>query len=192
MARVGGDRPQRLGHRPEQDGIDHRLVLEGDGRHLVLEGDGRRLGRHGEHDMEVRDRQQIGLSVGQPIGPRQALALRAMAVAAGVVGDAAVRAVLASFNMSTECRGAAGFDRLHDATFNTSHMGAMSSPVGSAMAAENVRHLQGRTHGRALRRAAPPPRPGGRAGSGSWQWWSSPPACSAPSSTGCCGPTAPG
>ncbi len=134
----------------------------------------------------------IAAKMAHPDRPAPALALRAMPVAAGVVGDAAVRAVLANFDMSTERRGATGFDRPHDAAFNASHRGAMSSPVGSAMAAENVRHLQGRTHGRALRRAAPPPGPGSRAGSGSWQWWSSPPACSAPSSTGCCGPRAPG
>ena len=30
MARVGGDREQRLGRRLEQDGVDHCLVLEGD------------------------------------------------------------------------------------------------------------------------------------------------------------------
>ena len=66
MSRVGSDRPQRLGRRLEQDGIDHRLVLEGHGRHL---------GRHGEDHMEIGHFQQIGLPVGQPLGPGQALAL---------------------------------------------------------------------------------------------------------------------
>jgi hypothetical protein len=35
----------------------------------------------GEHDMEVRHRQQFGLALGEPIGARQTLALRAVPVA---------------------------------------------------------------------------------------------------------------
>ena len=30
MLGIGGDRAQRLGRRPEQDGVDRLLVLEGD------------------------------------------------------------------------------------------------------------------------------------------------------------------
>lgn len=183
MPRVSGDRPQRLRRRPEQHGIDLPLILEGHGRYL---------GRHGEDDMEVRHRQQIGLPVGQPIGPRQPLALRAMSVAAGVVGDAAQRAALASFDMPTERCSATGFDRRHHPALDAAHPGAVGKPIRFAMAAEDVRHLQGRAHDRELKRAAPPPGPSDRAGSGSWRSLSSPPGYSAPSSTGCCVPGAPG
>ena len=79
MLGIGGDGAQRLGGGAEQDGVDRRLVLEGDLGH-------RR--RQGEDDVEVRHRQQLGLRCGQPFGARQPLALRAMPVAAGVVGDA--------------------------------------------------------------------------------------------------------
>jgi hypothetical protein len=79
VLRVGGDHAQRLGRRPEQDGVDRLLVLERDLGH-------RR--RQREHDVEVRHWQQLGLPGGQPLRARLPLALRAMPVAAGVVGAA--------------------------------------------------------------------------------------------------------
>ena len=76
MPGIGGDGEQRLGRRAEQQVVDHRLVLVGDC------GD---LGRQGEDQVEVADRQQIGLAGGEPVPRRRALALGTMAVAAGVV-----------------------------------------------------------------------------------------------------------
>ena len=64
----------RLGGGPEQEVVDDGLVLEGD------VGD---LGRQREDDVEVGDRQQFGLALGQPLRAARALALRAMPVAAG-------------------------------------------------------------------------------------------------------------
>jgi hypothetical protein len=77
MLRVGRDASQRLGRGSEQDGVDRRLVLGGNLGH-------RR--RQGEHDVEVLNRQQFGLSGGEPLGAGLPLALRAMPVAARVVG----------------------------------------------------------------------------------------------------------
>ena len=57
VLRVGRDRQHRLRRRPEQQVVDERLVLEGD------VGD---LGGQREDDMEVADRQQVGLALGQP------------------------------------------------------------------------------------------------------------------------------
>src|SRR6516225_11713949 len=74
MPRVCGDGTERLGGAPEQDGVDRLLVLEGD------------LGERGgqrEHDVEIRNRQELCLPGRQPLGTRLPLALRAMAVAAG-------------------------------------------------------------------------------------------------------------
>jgi hypothetical protein len=79
MLRVGGDRAQCLGRRAEQNGVDPRLVVEGDLGHCR---------REREHDVEIGRRQQLGLSRGHPFGARLPLALRAMPVAAGVVGAA--------------------------------------------------------------------------------------------------------
>ena len=90
---IGGDGEQRLGRGAEQQVVDHRLVLVGDW------GD---LGRQREDQVEVADRQQIGLPVGKPVPRRRALALGAMAVAAGVVGDLAVTAILAALDMAAE------------------------------------------------------------------------------------------
>ena len=78
MLRVGGDRGQRLGGGPEQEVVDGRLVLEGD----VAD-----LGRQGEDDVIVGNRQQLRLAVCEPSSRRRRLALRAVPVAAGVVGD---------------------------------------------------------------------------------------------------------
>ena len=93
----------------EQQVVDDRLVLIGD------VGD---LRRQREHHMKVRHRQQIGLALGQPLAGRSALALRAMPVAAAVVGDDGVGAglVLAARHMAAERRRAAALDRLM--TFN--------------------------------------------------------------------------
>ena len=93
VPRIGGDGEQRLGRGAEQQVVDHRLVLVGD------RGD---LGRQGEDHVEVADRQQIGLAGGKPILRRRALALGAMAVAARVVGDPAVAAILAALDMAAE------------------------------------------------------------------------------------------
>ena len=101
---VGGDGAQRLGRGPEQEVVDHRLVLVGDG------GD---LGGQREDHVEVRDRQQVGLAGRQPVPCRRALALRAVPVAAGVIGDALLAAAQAALDMAAERGGAAGLDRRH-------------------------------------------------------------------------------
>jgi len=72
MLGVGSDLMQRLRRRPEQDVVDHGLVLERDGGDHV---------RHGEHDVEVGHVEQFRLTVFQPLGAGEALALRAVAVA---------------------------------------------------------------------------------------------------------------
>ena len=66
MLGIGGDGGERLSGSAEQDRIDGGLVLEGD------------LARQrwqGEDDVEVRHRQQFGLSVREPFGACQPLAL---------------------------------------------------------------------------------------------------------------------
>ena len=98
--------------------------------------------RHGEHDVEIRHRQQFGLARLQPFGARQALALRAMPVAAGVVGVANEAAIGALLGMAAERRRAAGLDRRHDATLGAAEMVGVGLPVRRAVAAEDIRHLQ--------------------------------------------------
>ena len=75
------DSDQGLGGDFQQQVIDDRLVLIGD------VGD---RPRQGEDDMELGHGQQFGLAVGQPLLGSGGLALRAVPVAAGVVGDVRV------------------------------------------------------------------------------------------------------
>jgi hypothetical protein len=102
MPGIGSDDAQRLGGGGEQDAIDDGLIVESD------LGDWR---RHREDDVEVRHRQQFGLSVGQPLGTRQSLALWAMPIAAGIVGDAELAAAVALFDMTAQRCRTTGFDK---------------------------------------------------------------------------------
>jgi hypothetical protein len=84
MLRVGGDRGQRVGRGPEQEVVDDGLVVERDGADRRWKG---------ENDVIVGNRREFGLAVFEPLPRRGGLTLRAMAVAAGIVGDPLVRAV---------------------------------------------------------------------------------------------------
>jgi len=97
MFGIGGDGDEGLGGGPEQEVVDGGLVLERDRADR---------GRQGEDDVIVGDWQKLHLALFEPLPRRRALALRAVAVAAGVVGDAFVRAVLAALDVSAErtCR----------------------------------------------------------------------------------------
>ena len=85
---IGGQRGHGLDHGLEQDRMDGALILEGDGRD--------RRGQR-EYDVEIGNRQQFGLPIGQPLRPRRPLALRAMPIAARVVGDARRLAIVTGF-----------------------------------------------------------------------------------------------
>jgi len=95
MLGIGRDRERGLGRGFEQQVVDHRLVLIGD------VGD---LRRQCVHHMKVRHREEIGLARGQPLPGGCALALRAVPVAATVVRDLGVRALLAARDMAAERR----------------------------------------------------------------------------------------
>jgi hypothetical protein len=133
MARVGGDRAQRFGCRPEQDRVHRRLVLEGD-------LGGRR--RQREDDVEIRHRQQFGLSLGQPCRTRWALAFRAMTVATRILGNADQAAVGTTLGTATELSCPARLDRAHDAALCSAKMTGTRLTIRLAVAAEDVRHLQ--------------------------------------------------
>ena len=104
MLGIGRDGEHGLGRGLEQQVVDHGLVLVGD------IGDRR---RQREHDVEVADRQQLGLALGEPLLGGGALTLGAMPVAAAVVGDDGVGAVLAARDMAAERRRAAALDGRH-------------------------------------------------------------------------------
>ena len=93
-----GDLLQRLCGGLEQDAVDDLAILPGDSRDLLW---------HREDDVEVLDRQELGLPLLQPFRPCQGLALRAMAVSAGVVGDLSVPALAALGDVTAQGRSAA-------------------------------------------------------------------------------------
>ena len=136
---VGGDGDQGLGGGFQQQVIDDRLVMIGD------VGD---RPRQGEDDMEIGHGQQLGLAVGQPLLGRHGLALRAVPVTAGVVGDAQVRAVLAAFDMAAQRRRSAALDRRHDLQLAEAHMAGMGRTPSRPAVAENIRHLDRRSRQR--------------------------------------------
>ena len=159
MLRIGGDGLQRLGGGLEQEVVDHGLVLEGDGGDLPWQG---------EDDVIVGDRQQAGLPLGEPGLGRLALALGAVAVAAGVVGDRQMGAVVAARDMAAHLGGAAGFDGRHDLELIKAQASGVGGAEGLAMGAQDVGHLQGwprhvsrlRPRAASAARAGSSPRPG--------------------------------
>lgn len=130
---IGRNRGQRLGRRRKQQAVDLGLVLIGDGADL---------GRQGEDNVEVGNRQQLGLARFQPRLRRPPLALGTVPIAAGVISDARVRTVLAALDMPAERRGATDLDRRHDAPLGKAEMRLVGGPPGSAEAVEDIRHLQ--------------------------------------------------
>ena len=97
MLGIGRDRQHGLGGGLEQQVVDDRLVVVGE------IGDGR---RQREDDMEVADRQQLRLTLGEPLLCCCALAFWAVPVAAAIVRDDGVRAVLASRDVAADGRDA--------------------------------------------------------------------------------------
>ena len=130
---IGSKGLERRGDGVEQDAIDYGLIVEGD------LGD---LGRHGEHDVEIGYRQQIGLTIGQPSFASRALALGAMPIAAAVERHAGMCAILTSLDMTAKRCRPAKLDRGHDATFHAAEMAVMGNAIVMTMAPKNVRHLQ--------------------------------------------------
>jgi hypothetical protein len=120
MPRVRRDRQHRLRGRPEQQVVDRGLVLERD-----VGG----LGREREDDMEVADRQEVRLALGEPGTRCGSLALGAVPVAAAVVGDPPMPAVLAGFDVAAHGSGAAMLDRRHHLELVQAQMSGLRCPV---------------------------------------------------------------
>ena len=133
MPGIGGDGDQRLSRCLEEDVIDRRLVLIGD----VGDWRGQR-----EHHMIIRHRQQLGLAFGQPLPGCRGLALGTMPVAAGVVGDERVCAVITARDMPAENRRAAVLDSRHHLQLAEAQVTGVMFAPGSTMLAENIRDLQ--------------------------------------------------
>ena len=146
MLGVGGDRGQRLGGGPEQELVDGGFVVERD------RADRR---RQGEDDVVVGNRQKLRLAFFEPLPSRRRLTLRAMPVAAGIVGDARMGAVLAALDMAAERRGPATLDRRHHLQLGEAHVTGVGLAPRCPMGAKNVGDLQaGPRHAASVRRTA--------------------------------------
>ena len=100
--------------------------------------------RMGAALMEIGDRQKLGFAIRQPLRPRRALTFWAMAVAAGVVGDARQPAIVAALDMTAERRRAAGGDRRQHAPLDAPEMAGVLSDVSLAVAANDVGEFERR------------------------------------------------
>src|SRR5215472_19353429 len=98
---IGGDHQRRLSRRREQQTVDRGFVVVGD----IGDWTGQR-----EHEMEIADGQQLGLALGEPFLGGGGLTLRAMPVAAAVVGNDSIGAVLAARDMAAKRYRAAALD----------------------------------------------------------------------------------
>jgi hypothetical protein len=132
---------QVFGHAVKQQRIQDLLV----GRQQIVEFVWQR-----EDGVEIADGQQFGLPVGQPRGLGLGLALRAMAVAARIIHQSPVPAVVALLDMAAQGGRAADFDGVHDPELHPRQ--DMAVAVGGAMQTENSGHLPGRSGVRRRRR----------------------------------------
>jgi len=96
--------------------------------------------------VEVADREQVRLALGQPGAGGGSLALGAVPVATAVVGDAPVPAVLAGFDVAAQRGGAATLDRRHHLQLGKAQMPGMGGPVCWPHGAEDVGDLDRGPH----------------------------------------------
>src|SRR5258705_13410688 len=116
MLWIGGDLTQRLRRRSEQDIVDNSLVLEGDDLDLL---------GHREHDVEVGPVEQFGLTVREPLGARETLALWATFLAARVVRDALMATIAARLYVTAKSGGSAILDSEQRVTTRGGHEGGI-------------------------------------------------------------------
>ena len=101
---IGGDRQHGLSRRRKQQAVNRGLVVVGD----VGDGTGQ-----SEHEVEVADGQQFGLALGEPLLGGGCLTLGAVPIAAAVVGNDGIGAVLATRDMTSERHRTTALDGRH-------------------------------------------------------------------------------
>ena len=134
MFGISGDGCQRFRRHVKQQPVDCRLVGVGNGTD--------RFGQR-EDDVVILDRQQIGLSGFEPALRGTRLALRTVPVAAGVIADLLVTAVIAAQCMPPQRRGTALFDGRHDPELTEAQVSRLLLAPRRTVGAEDVGDLQG-------------------------------------------------
>ena len=136
MSGIRRDFPQRLAGSLEQHPVEQPLILQGQGRDL---------GGQRKNDVKVGNRQEFGRSLFEPVGAGQSLALGAMTVAARIVGDLAVPALVTRPDVSTHDRRATGLDIGKHSLLARRKSGAVIPQEGRCLAAKDVGHFQTRS-----------------------------------------------
>ena len=98
MLGIGGNGEQSFRSGLKQDGIDLSLVLKRQAADLL---------RKGEHDVEVRNGQELRLPLGEPLGAGRGLALWATTIATRVEYFDAMPAPVALIEVTTQDCGSA-------------------------------------------------------------------------------------
>ena len=120
-----------------------RLIRSADNQHMRSQ----RVRFYEQKWIRFRERRgQVGLARVQPVGACQALALRTVAVTARIEGVTGKPAIGALLHVPAQRGGAACFDRRHHAAPGTVEVVSVGVPVGRAVEAENIRHLQRGAH----------------------------------------------
>lgn len=127
--RVLSQPQQGSGRSPEQDLVDDALVLERDG------GD---LRRHGEHDVEVLDRQDFALAIGKPLRPCCSLALGTMPIAARVVRDRLLATAKTTLDVAAHGGGAAAHKVAQYPALGSGNPAVPGGVEGRAVLADDV------------------------------------------------------
>lgn len=136
MLRVGGKGEKRSGSRAKEDAVNDSLILKREGREVS---------RYGEDDVIVLYREEFTAAFLEPLGLGERLTLRAVTIAAGIVRDLLVTALIARFDVSPESGGSARDDVIQYTPLLERHNGAVPLDVVVAMFADDVRDLEPRT-----------------------------------------------
>ena len=130
---IGGDLLQGLGGGSEQKAVDLPWVLQGDRTE--------RRGKRKDH-MKVLDGQELRFPGLHPLRRGGGLALGAVAVAARVVGDPLMPALIALLDVSAQGRGPAGGDVLQGAALLGREHVAVAFEEGIAVLSEDLGHFE--------------------------------------------------
>src|SRR5215475_12874175 len=111
---------------------------------LVLQSQCSKLRRKREDHMDVARRKKFSLTCGDPAFPGRSLTLRAVAIAAAVVGDGGpMPAAGALVEMTAECGGATARNGQQHFDVLPAEPLAISFDEGSSRAADEIGHLEG-------------------------------------------------
>jgi hypothetical protein len=97
--------------------------------------------------MKIFARQQLSLTLFQPLGSSERLTFWAMPIRAGIVNVPLVPTLVTPFEMAAQCCRATSFDGTQHPLLCRGQRGSMHSAKLVAMGAHNISDFEGRPHG---------------------------------------------